>query len=272
MKHFQLPVRDGSAAVLTAYLHDVSPEMPDRATRPAMLVLPGGGYHFCSDREAEPFALEWLRRGYNTFVLRYTVITETEPAPLYQKPLADAAAAISLIRKNAAEWGIDPHRIAALGFSAGGHLCGSLAVHWDDERLAAPDARPDAVVLSYPVVSPREAAGEGSIYVAEKLTANEPEWLTYFAIEEQVRADMPPAFIWTTFEDGLVCPRHSLLLAQAMQRAGCPCELHMFDHGVHGYGLGNAETGNQYAPADKNLASWPSLAANWLNRLFGWEE
>jgi hypothetical protein len=57
-----------------------------------------------------------------------------------------------------------------------------------------------------------------------------------------------------------------------MQRAGCPCELHMFDHGVHGYGLGNAETGNQYAPADKNLASWPGLAANWLNRLFGWEE
>lgn len=272
MQHFQLSVRDSSPAVLSAYLHDVSPEMPERIRRPAMLVLPGGGYHFCSDREAEPFALEWLRRGYNTFVLRYTVISENDPAPLYLKPLADAAAAVSLIRHNATEWGIDPQRIAAMGFSAGGHLCGSLAVHWDDARLAAPNARPDAVILSYPVVSPREASGFGSVYVAEKLTSNEPEWLDYFAIEEQIRADMPPAFIWTTFEDGTVCPRHSLRLALAMQQKGLPCELHMYDHGVHGYGLGNAETGNQHAPADAQLASWTPLAAGWLNRLFDWEE
>ena len=88
MQHFQLSVRDSSPAVLSAYLHDVSPEMPERIRRPAMLVLPGGGYHFCSDREAEPFALEWLRRGYNTFVLRYTVISENDPAPLEQAPAA----------------------------------------------------------------------------------------------------------------------------------------------------------------------------------------
>ena len=272
MQLFQLSVLENSPAVLTAYLHEVSPEMNGRSPRPAMLVLPGGGYHFCSDREAEPIALEWFRRGYNAFVLRYTVISEAIPAPLYQKPLADAAAAMSLIRKNAAEWDIDPRRIAAVGFSAGGHLCASLAVHWDDERLAAPDARPDAVILSYPVVSPREASGHGAVYVAEKLTQNEPEWLEYFAIEEQLRADMPPAFLWTTVPDATVCPRHTLRLALAMQEAGLPCELHMYDHGAHGYALGNAETGNQWVPADAQLASWTDLAAGWLNRLFDWKE
>ncbi len=268
MQYFTMPVREDSPAVLAAYLHDLSPEMKNRDLRPAMLVLPGGGYHFCSDREAEPIALEWLRRGYNVFVLRYTVISETIPAPLYLKPLCDAAAAMSLIRKNAGEWGIDPHRIAAIGFSAGGHLCASLAVHWDDERLAAPDARPDAVVLSYPVVSPREAAGHGTVYVAEKLTASEPEWLEYFAIEEQLRADMPPAFLWTTFEDATVCPRHSLRLALAMQEKGIPCELHMYDHGHHGLSLSSMETGY----TDRQLATWTDLAAGWLNRLFDWEE
>ncbi len=268
MKHFSMPVRDGSAAVLTAYLHDRSPEMGNRDVRPAMLVLPGGGYHFCSDREAEPIALEWFRRGYDAFVLRYTVITENTPAPLYLQPLSDAASAMSLIRQNAAEWQIDPHRVAAMGFSAGGHLCGSLAVHWDDERLNAPDARPDAVVLSYPVVSPREASGTGTVCVAEKLTRDEPDWLEYFAIEEQVRADMPPAFIWTTFEDATVCPRHSLRLALAMQQVGLPCELHMYDHGAHGGALCKTETGAD----DPQLASWNDLAAVWLNRLFGWKE
>lgn len=263
-----MSVRDGSAAVLTAYLHDRSPEMGNRDVRPAMLVLPGGGYHFCSDREAEPIALEWFRRGYDAFVLRYTVIGESTPAPLYLQPLSDAAAAMSLIRKNAAEWQIDPHRVAAVGFSAGGHLCGSLGVHWDDERLNAPDARPDAVILSYPVVSPRQAAGFGDVYVAEKLTKNEPEWLEYFAVEEQVRADMPPAFIWTTFEDATVCPRHSLRLALAMQQAGIPCELHMYDHGAHGLSVASEETGF----ADAQIATWTGLAAGWLNRLFGWKE
>ena len=268
MRSFQLSVRDGSCAVLSAYLHDASPEMKNRDLRPAMLVLPGGGYHFCSDREAEPIALDWFRRGYNAFVLRYTVISESTPAPLYLQPLADAAAAMSCIRKNAADWHVDPHRVAAVGFSAGGHLCASLGVHWDDARLAAPDARPDALILSYPVVSPREAAGTGTVYVEEKLTAGEPEWLAYFAIEEQLRADMPPAFLWTTFEDATVCPRHTLRLTLAMQEAGIPCELHMYDHGHHGLSLSTAETGF----ADAQCATWLPLAAGWLNRLFGWEE
>ena len=268
MRCFRMPVLENSPAVLTAYLHDRSPEMSGRDIRPAMLVLPGGGYHFCSAREAEPIALDWFGRGYDAFVLNYTVISESIPAPLYLKPLCDAAAAMSLIRKNAAEWQIDPHRIAAVGFSAGGHLCASLAVHWEDDRLSAPDARPDAVILSYPVVSPRAAAGTGDVYVAEKLTANEPEWLEYFAIEEQVRADMPPAFLWTTFEDATVCPRHSLRLALAMQENGIPCELHMYDHGPHGLSLAAAETGF----ADTQIATWTELSARWLNRLFGWEE
>lgn len=271
MQHFQLPVREGSPAVLTAYLHDPSPEMPHRALRPAMLVLPGGGYMICSDREAEPIALEWFGRGYNAFVLRYTLIDEAQPAPLYRQPLLDAAAAMALLRQNAQAWQLQAQHIAVTGFSAGGHLAACLGVHWNDPDLPV-DARPNALVLGYPVISTRAATGAGSLYAAQKLANGEPDWEHYFACEENVTADTPPTFLFTTFTDGVVDMRHSLAFAQALKTAGVPCELHLFDHGDHGYSLAGQETAAPTLPADPYLAVWRTLAAQWLNRLFAWSE
>ena len=273
MKVLECPVKENSPAVLTAYLHDVSPEMPQRTVRPAMLVLPGGGYHFCSDREAEPLALEWFQRGYQAFVLRYTVIDDAHPAPLYQLPLQDAAAAMALLRRNAAVWQLDAQKIAVIGFSAGGHLAATLGTQWHDAALSDENIRPDALVLCYPVISTREEAGFGALYAAEKLTSGEPEWLTYFAAEENVREDTPPALVWTTFGDHCVNIAHSLRFVQAMHQAGVACEFHLYDHGEHGYSLATAETAAMPTlPPDAHIASWSALAEQWLGRLFGWQK
>ena len=126
-------------AVLNFYLQDKSPEMPNAAIRPAMLVVPGGGYQYCSDREGEPVALAYMAQGFNAVVLRYTA-AETIPI---DKALQDGAAAMDYLRANAAELEIDPQQIAAVGFSAGGHLVASLGT------LLPKAQRPNALVLGY---------------------------------------------------------------------------------------------------------------------------
>ena len=126
-------------AVLTCYLQDQSPKMPNAAIRPAMLVVPGGGYQYCSDREGEPVALAYMAQGFNAFVLRYTADATT---PI-DKALQDGTAAMDYLRANAAELEIDPQQIAAVGFSAGGHLVASLGT------LLPKAQRPNALVLGY---------------------------------------------------------------------------------------------------------------------------
>lgn len=264
-------------ARLTGCLHRPSAEMPGRAVRPAMLVLPGGAYRFCSDREAEPVALAWFARGYQAFVLRYSTAAEGEP-PLLLRPLGEAAAAVALLRSRAGEWGIDPQKIAVSGFSAGGHLAASLGVHWQDERLRAPGTpaetvRPDALVLGYSVISAQKGLGDGADVSIEVLTGGDAAWMDYFCLEKQADAQTPPTFLWTTYTDTCVFCEHTLRFAGALYRAGVPEELHLFGgFGMHGYALANAETGSELVPADAHLSHWLPLAAEWLDGRFGWRE
>ncbi|MBS6355127.1 alpha/beta hydrolase, partial [Oscillibacter sp.] len=118
MKIVELPVGGGNA-VLTGYLLDASQEFANITARPAVLVLPGGGYALCSDREAEPIAMAYLAQGFHAFVLRYTVGTGFDPFP---SALAEAEQALETLRSHAADWRLDPERVAAVGFSVGGHL------------------------------------------------------------------------------------------------------------------------------------------------------
>ena len=148
-----LPLRDDHPAIcLEAYWLHNSPEYQTNHLRPAIIVCPGGGYMFLSDREAEPIALRFMAHGYHAFVLRYSVQTAF-PAPMF-----DLANAIALVRRNAAEWFIDPNRIVVCGFSAGGHLAASLGVLWDTPLLAPPlglspeQIRPNALLLCYAVI------------------------------------------------------------------------------------------------------------------------
>ena len=136
----KLELKSNPGATLTAYLLDTSKEMPNMKERPAVLVIPGGGYYMCSDREAEPIAMAFAVHGYNTFVLRYTVGEGKD----FKMPLADAEEALTLIRERAEEWHVIKDKIAAIGFSAGAHLAAALST--------LSSTRPNACILGYPCI------------------------------------------------------------------------------------------------------------------------
>jgi acetyl esterase/lipase len=225
-------------------------------SRPAVLVLPGGGYARQADHEAEPVA-EWLAaEGIHAFVLRYRVAPDRHPAPL-----EDAKEAMLHIRSGGHGLAVDPDRVGVLGFSAGGHLAATLstAVATGSPRLDVPGAVPDLTVLCYPVVSCTEAVHQGSV---DNLLGDAPssDLLAALSADRQVTADTPPAFLWHTADDAAVPVSHSLRYAGALLEAGVPAELHIFPHGRHGLGLAGGEPGAEH---------WPALCADWLGRA-GW--
>ena len=234
-----MPGRD--EVYLDYYGNDDRSEVAD-----AMLVIPGGGYGaVCSDREGEPIALSYLTKGINAFVLHYSVGGEIKD-PL--DPLTEASLAILHIRANAQKYNIDPARVFAVGFSAGGHLAGSLGTLWNDAELQArlPEAgdgnRPTGVVLCYPVISSSNIGHMGSFSNLLHSQTPDAAALERFSLEKHVGAHTSPAFIMHTYDDGLVPVENSLLMAQAYAQAHRPFEMHIYPHGPHGIALANKVT------------------------------
>ncbi|GGH98678.1 alpha/beta hydrolase [Arthrobacter liuii] len=225
-------------------------------SRPAILVLPGGGYARQAGHEAEPVA-EWLASlGIHAFVLRYRVAPDRHPAPL-----EDAKAAMLHIRKGQHGLAVDAERVGVLGFSAGGHLAAILgtATGTGNLELDIPAAVPDLAVLCYPVASLTHETHQGSV---ENLLGDAPpsDLLTALSAELNVTPRTPPAFIWHTADDEAVPVSNSLNYAAALMAAGVPAELHVFPEGRHGLGLAHGEPGP---------GQWTSLCAAWLQRA-GW--
>lgn len=230
--------------------------------RPAMLVIPGGGYEFLSGREGEPVALAFLNAGYSSFVLSYSVNTPY-PAPLYE-----AIMAVAYIKENAEKYCVNRDKVAAVGFSAGGHLAGLLATATEEERKAVLKDRPDlsridGVILSYPVVTMGEFAHDGSRRV---ISDNGAIAYDKLSVEKRVKKDSAPAFIWHTAEDTCVAVENSLLLAGSYRTAGVPLSLHIFEKGWHGLSLCNAEVNDQRDGdvALSNVGIWLNLSLDWL--------
>ncbi|MCI6884256.1 alpha/beta hydrolase [bacterium] len=246
-------------AELTGYLRDNCPEMPTVAVRPAMLIFPGGGYEYCSKRESDPVAMQFLAAGYQVFTLIYT----TKRPPLGWQPLTEAAWAVAHIRQNAAALRVDPEKIAVCGFSAGGHLAGSVAALWDAEPVQAAlgrpgrAARPDAAVLCYPVITSGSLAHRGSF---DQLCGQDAAMLAQFSLECHARPDMPPCFLWHNATDESVPVQNSLLMAGALQQAQAPYELHIFNKGVHGESICTPEVNTPNA----HSAHWLPLCLEWL--------
>lgn len=207
--------------------------------RPAVIVVPGGGYGMCSKREAETVAAAFLARGFQTFILTYTTVND---GVAYPEQLLELAAAFDYVRKNAEEYSVNPEEVFAVGFSAGGHLVANLSCeHMRIEELYGKplDCKPTAVGLSYPVIY---NVGHIGSYI--NLTANLPEEereavMNRLCLEKLVTQDTPPAFIWSTFEDSVVTCENALRYATALKKANVRFALHIYPFGEHG--LSNAD-------------------------------
>lgn len=198
--------------------------------RPGILILPGGGYRYTSPREAEPVALRFLALGYVPFVLDYSC------APCgYPTALREAAMAMRFIRENASRFEVNPHMVAAIGFSAGGHLCGCLGTLYDcadvSDIAPAETVRPDALGLCYPVAVSWGKTHDDSFAA---LTRGDDSLRGRLSLEKLVRPDMPPVFLWHTRSDGSVNVRNSLILSQALQERDVDFAMHIYRCGGHG--------------------------------------
>ncbi len=219
-----------------AYLHN------DDEKRDCMLVVPGGGYCMVVPHEAEIAAMEFYNRGMNAFVLTYTTDI-TMSVPLKKQPLEDISRAVRFLRHNAEEYNIDGRKLVICGFSAGAHVCGSLAVHFGDVKDQDPELdkisnRPDGVILSYPVITSGEFAHRDSFRALLGGDAAQEE-LDYFSLEKHVTADTPQCFIWQTQEDDLVPVENSYLFAMALRKAGVKFAHYVFPDGFHGLSVAN---------------------------------
>ena len=253
-------------ATLKIYVPDISNEIPSVKKRKGVLICPGGGYEFVSDREAEPIALAYIAQGFNAFVLTY----EVAPAVKHPQPLLDVSRAMCMIRENAEKWNTEKDKIAVCGFSAGGHLAASLGVFWKDkylqEMLCIPEGmnKPDALILCYPVITSQIGkAHRGSFYnlLGENL---EESAYSSMSLEKYVSSDTPPAFMWHTFNDDTVPVENSLLFAQSMKNNNIPFELHIFPEGQHGLSLCDARTGNEDTFINRHAGKWFDLSVEWL--------
>lgn len=225
----------------------------------AVIVAPGGGYQrVVIDKEGQDVA-EWLNGfGVTAFVLKYRLPGEGHAAPA-DVPLQDAQRAMRVLRDRAESLGIDPRRIGILGFSAGGHLAGSLAAYHDASVYAPVDAadrqsaRPDFAILIYPAV--------GTEFVGPDVLEKYPglrQVVSKYPLEPGASKEWPPTFLLQAADDPSVADEGSLRLFHALRSAGVPAEIHVFQRGGHGFGIRNAE-----GP----IARWPVLCDEWMGAL-----
>ena len=256
----------GQEPTLTSYLHVNVPEIEIDRVRPALIVCPGGGYTFLSEREAEPVALKFFEAGFQVFILRYSLAPEKYPTQLIE-----LAAAVAHIRAKAGVYGIDPDQIAISGFSAGAHLCANLSVQWqlpvvaDALGIDSALCRPNAAVLAYAPATTEISRPElWTRLLGEGYREADLHMLSF---DQWVSEKTPPTFLSHTFADELVDVRHANALADHQ----IPFELHVFPTGIHGLSLANLSTTSYTEPKMLNAhaAHWADLCVEWLKELFG---
>ena len=227
---------------LTAMVQETGGEFRGVTARPAVLILPGGGYMFCSDREAEPVAMPYLQAGFQAFILRYSVGEHA----VWPNQLNDYEQAMALIREHADEWHVIPEKIAVIGFSAGGHLAGAAAVMSEN--------RPNAAVLGYPVLLEE---------IAEELG------MSKLGIPERVDEKTCPCFLFATRTDSVVPIQNTLDMMDALNRFHTSFECHIYGYGPHGFSTGDPSLLGSGMLIPARAAEWVNDSIAWLRDLFG---
>ena len=239
MKAKEIFLNENRNVTLTAYIQETDGEF-GFSRRPAMLVIPGGGYAMCSDREADPVALAYLKAGYQAFVLRYTCT----PKGKWPLPLEDYEQAMALIEERADEWHLDKSRIAVVGFSAGGHLAACAAT--------VAEHKPAAAVLVYPAILKDicDMCQPGMPYPHEHVTA-----------------ETCPCFLVAARDDRTVDISNTLRMELALTEKGVAFESHIYSYGGHGFSTGEDWINtNSVCP---RLPRWVPDSIEWLGEVMG---
>ena len=220
---------------LTMYRPDSS-----KTTGAAVIICPGGSYRGLAKHEGEDYALFLASYGITALVLKYRL----GPVYGYREITADASRAMRIARAGAHRWKLNPNKIGIMGSSAGGHLASTMMTHFDNGDPASPDSiervssRPDFGILCYPVIS---MGAIGHPISREQFLGPNPteELVKRFSNELQVTSSTPVCFLWHTFEDTTVSVDNSLEFAKALKKDGVPFDLHIYEQGRHGLGLGD---------------------------------
>ena len=278
----EIKIAQSVQANLTLYIQEQYPEVYGDRKRPMALICPGGGYGHVSPREGEAIALHFLTAGCHAAVLRYDVAGHGVEFPQH---LLELAASVSYIREHAKELTVIPDQILVGGFSAGGHLAACLGCFWHEEWLeklmkkelgvTKESYQPNGLILGYPVITSGEFAHRGSFENLMRKKAQKgceciglsgSELEAKLSLENQVTDNVPPVFMWHTFEDGAVPLENSLFFAMALRKAGVSLEYHVFPRGGHGYALGTKETAivTTMKEIDPQIPQWMELCKNWI--------
>ncbi len=267
---FPLWAKDTPGSLGTDPVKDVptlTPFFPaaDQATGAAVVICPGGGYGGLASHEGRDYAL-WLNaHGIAGFVLKYRLGSAGYRHPVMMN---DVNRAVRYVRANAGEWKLDSKRIGVMGSSAGGHLASTAVTHFDAGKPDAADpvervsSRPDLGILCYPVITMGVNTHNGS---KNNLLGKEPseDLVKLMSNELQVTKQTPPCFVWHTWEDRGVKVENSLEFAAALQRNGVPFDLHIYQKGGHGMGLGARNWDPEKTPLAA-LHPWTHDLAVWL--------
>ena len=242
MKIETITLNETRNVTLTAYTQSVEGEFPNIPMRPAILILPGGGYYFCSDREADPVAMPYLKAGYQVFILRYSVGENA----VWPNPLDDYEQAMETLKAGAGEWNIYPDKIAVIGFSAGGHLAGAAATLSRN--------RPAAAILGYPA-----AMGE-TIHMC---LPSAPD------IPGAVDRNTCPCFLFTARDDNVTPVRNVTAMMDALDRNGISFESHIYAYGPHGYSTGDTSVLAPDTRICNRADHWVGDSLAWLKDMLG---
>lgn len=236
--------------------------LPEKPNGAAVIIAPGGGYRYSViDKEGYEIARLLTARGVTAFVLFYRMPDENW-AEGRDAPVADAQRAVRVVRSRAAAFNLDPARVAMMGFSAGGHVAGSVLTRHDAPVYAAVDAadsqsaKPDAGILIYPVISMDPAIAH--IGSRDRLigTAPSEEVIRTYSPDKMVAEGAPPTFLLFAEDDTVVRPENGIRFRAAMKAAGAEIETHLFAKGGHGFGLKLTN--------GLPVAAWPELLWHWM--------
>ena len=262
----EYPFLQGGELLCIAADYIFDGEVDSAWKRPAVIVVPGGGYGMVSKREGEPVAHAFLAKGFQVFILTYRVGEEVR----YPEQLCEIAAAVDYVKKHADEFSVNPQEVFAVGFSAGGHLVGNLCVEHQNIQQktgVALDCNLTAAGLSYPVIT-QDGGHMGSyVNLLNGYTDEAKEELfKTLNLNNAVSEQTPPAFIWTTASDNVVPADNAMRYALALAKKNIGYELHVYPAGLHGLSTANDEV-NVVPNADmKRIARWVDDCALFFRR------